>query len=62
MPMLLIDHDIGFVFGTCDHVVVVEFGKVIAQGTPHEIYGDERVIEAYLGSSAGRPDGGEVAR
>lgn len=60
-PMLLIDHDIGFVFGTCDHVVVVEFGKVIAEGSPHEIYGNERVIEAYLGSSAGRPDGGEVA-
>jgi branched-chain amino acid transport system ATP-binding protein len=54
MPMLLIDHDIGFVFGTCDHVVVVEFGEVIAEGTPHEIYGNERVIEAYLGSSAGR--------
>ena len=62
MPMLLIDHDIGFVFGTCDHVVVVEFGKVIAEGSPHEIYGNERVIEAYLGSSAGRGDGGEVAR
>jgi branched-chain amino acid transport system ATP-binding protein len=51
-PMLLIDHDIGFVFGTCDHVVVVEFGKVIAEGPPHEIYANERVIEAYLGSSA----------
>lgn len=52
MPMLLIDHDIGFVFGTCDHVVVVEFGEVIAEGPPHEIYANERVIEAYLGSSA----------
>jgi branched-chain amino acid transport system ATP-binding protein len=51
-PMLLIDHDIGFVFGTCDHVVVIEFGEVIAEGPPHEIYANERVIEAYLGSSA----------
>jgi branched-chain amino acid transport system ATP-binding protein len=50
--MLLIDHDIGFVFGTCDHVVVVEFGVVIAEGAPNEIYANERVIEAYLGSSA----------
>jgi branched-chain amino acid transport system ATP-binding protein len=50
--MLLIDHDIGFVFGTCDHVVVVEFGVVIAEGPPHEIYANQRVIEAYLGSSA----------
>jgi branched-chain amino acid transport system ATP-binding protein len=53
--MLLIDHDIGFVFGTCDHVVVVEFGEVIAEGPPHEIYANERVIEAYLGSSALQP-------
>jgi branched-chain amino acid transport system ATP-binding protein len=50
--MLLIDHDIGFVFGTCDHVVVVEFGLVIAEGPPHEIYANSRVVEAYLGSSA----------
>jgi len=62
MPMLLIDHDIGFVFGTCDHVVVVEFGEVIAQGSPHEIYGNERVIEAYLGSSAGRSSDGQGPR
>jgi branched-chain amino acid transport system ATP-binding protein len=50
--MLLIDHDIGFVFGTCDHVVVIEFGLVIAEGSPREIYANDRVIEAYLGSSA----------
>ena len=55
-PMLLIDHDIGFVFGTCDHVVVVEFGEVIAEGPPHEIYANERVVEAYLGSSAVHTD------
>jgi branched-chain amino acid transport system ATP-binding protein len=55
--MLLIDHDIGFVFGTCDHVVVVEFGVVIAEGPPHEIYANERVIEAYLGSSAHPTEG-----
>ncbi len=61
-PMLLIDHDIGFVFGTCDHVIVVEFGEVIAEGSPHEIYGNERVVEAYLGSSAGRSDDTEEAR
>lgn len=58
MPMLLIDHDIGFVFGTCDHVVVIEFGEVIAEGSPQEIYANERVVEAYLGSSAKRRDHG----
>jgi branched-chain amino acid transport system ATP-binding protein len=55
--MLLIDHDIGFVFGACDHVVVLEFGVVIAEGPPHEIYANERVVEAYLGSSAIPTDG-----
>jgi branched-chain amino acid transport system ATP-binding protein len=55
--MLLIDHDIGFVFGACDHVVVLEFGVVIAEGPPHEIYANERVVEAYLGSSAVPTDG-----
>ncbi len=62
MPMLLIDHDIGFVFGACDHVVVVEFGHVIAEGSPHEIYANQRVIEAYLGSSAARDEHEEGRR
>jgi branched-chain amino acid transport system ATP-binding protein len=50
--MLLIDHDISFVFATCDHVVVLEFGEVIAAGGAAAIKGDPRVIEAYLGTSA----------
>jgi branched-chain amino acid transport system ATP-binding protein len=50
--ILLIDHDIGFVFGVCDHVVVVEFGAIIAEGHPRDISSDERVVEAYLGSSS----------
>jgi branched-chain amino acid transport system ATP-binding protein len=50
--MLLVDHDMGLVLGICDHVVVLEFGKVIAQGPPDVVRRDERVIAAYLGSSA----------
>ncbi|HEY6492404.1 MAG TPA: ATP-binding cassette domain-containing protein [Trebonia sp.] len=52
--VLLVDHDMGLVLSVCDRVVVLESGGVIAQGTPAEIRGDERVIAAYLGhASAG---------
>jgi branched-chain amino acid transport system ATP-binding protein len=50
--VLLVDHDMGLVLSSCHRVVVLDAGSVIAQGTPAQIRGDERVIAAYLGHSA----------
>lgn len=47
--VLLIDHDMGLVLSICDYVYVLDFGKVIAEGTAAQIRTDDRVIEAYLG-------------
>ena len=50
--VFLIDHDMGLVLNVCDYVFVIEFGRLIAQGTPAEIRTNERVITAYLGEQA----------
>lgn len=49
VSVLLVDHDMGLVLGVCDRIVVIDFGQVIAEGTPDQIRNDKRVIEAYLG-------------
>ncbi|HEX3605737.1 MAG TPA: ABC transporter ATP-binding protein [Candidatus Dormibacteraeota bacterium] len=52
LAILLIEHDMSFVMGLCDTITVLDFGTVLAQGTPTEVQTNEAVIEAYLGRSA----------
>jgi branched-chain amino acid transport system ATP-binding protein len=51
LTQILVEHDMGFVGSLAERVVVLDRGRVIADGTPAEVRENERVVHAYLGSS-----------
>ena len=51
ITVVLVEHDMKAVMGLCDYLTVLNFGQVLAQGTPEDIRNNEKVIEAYLGGA-----------
>jgi ABC-type branched-subunit amino acid transport system ATPase component/branched-subunit amino acid ABC-type transport system permease component len=58
MGILLVEHDMQLVMEVCDRITVLDFGKVIAEGTPDEIRSNPLVVDAYLGSADADSDAG----
>ena len=57
--ILLVEHDVDLVMSVCDWIDVLDFGKIIASGTPAEIQGNEQVQAAYLGADTSAAHDGD---
>ena len=58
LAVVVIEHDMRFIFNLCDRVLCLVQGKRLIEGTPAEVQSDPRVIEAYIGT--GPEDSGEL--
>lgn len=56
LAVLLVEHDVPFLFDVADRVVVLDFGRLLAEGTPAEIAVHPEVVRAYLGTSTAEPE------
>jgi branched-chain amino acid transport system ATP-binding protein len=51
VTILLVEHDMQAVMGLCDRITVLNFGRLLAEGSPAEIRANEDVVDAYLGAA-----------
>lgn len=51
ITIVLVEHDMKAVMGLCDYLTVLNFGQLLAEGTPEQVRNDDRVIDAYLGGA-----------
>jgi ABC-type branched-subunit amino acid transport system ATPase component len=58
VSIVLVEHDMDLVMHVSDHIMVLNYGEKIAEGTPREVQSDPRVVAAYLGEPDEVPEGG----
>ena len=61
LGILVVEHDMEFVMNLADRITVLEFGTVIAEGTPHDVQRNQRVLDAYLGGGDDEPPAAPAA-